>query len=329
MVVQNQQELGEGSTIPTDPHHTPTIIQPSTSQPQKTQKPRKPKRKDTQVPQPSGLTNIVADEAVHKELGDSLVRAATTASSLEAEQDNTRVESSGDEEVLGKDASKQGRINAIDANDEITLVSVQDDADAEMFDVGTLTGDEVFAEQEVAAKDVNLTVDEVTLAQALADLKSVKSKVKGDVIEDPSVPVSAASASTKVSAATTITATIPTPRKGIVITELGTPTITRSSQQPSQAKVQDKGKGKMVELEHVKPTKKKVQIMLDEEIALKLHAKIDEEERIARAEEEKIDEANIAWDDIQAKVDADYQFAERLQAEKQEQFTIEEKSHIV
>ncbi|GJU80725.1 RNA-directed DNA polymerase, eukaryota [Tanacetum coccineum] len=53
--------------------------------------------------------------------------------------------------------------------------------------------------------------------------------------------------------------------------------------------------------------------MLGEEIALKLQAEIDEEERIARAEEEKIDEANIAWDDIQAKVDADYQLAERLQ----------------
>ncbi|GKC12782.1 putative ribonuclease H-like domain-containing protein [Tanacetum coccineum] len=268
------------------------------------------------------------DEAVYKELDDSLVKAATTDSSFEAKQNSARVESSGDEESLGEDASKQGRINAIDADDEITLVSVQDDADAEMFDVGTLTGDEVFAEQEVAAKGVNLTVDEVTLAQALAALKSVKPKVKGDVIKEPSVPVSAASASTKVSAATTTTATIPTPRKGIVITELGTPTITRSSQQPSQAKVQDKGKGKMVEPEPVKPTKKKVQIMLDEEIALKLQAEIDEEERIARAEEEKIDEANIAWDDIQAKVDADYQLAERLQAEEQEQFTIEEKATL-
>ncbi|GJR33785.1 hypothetical protein Tco_1209469 [Tanacetum coccineum] len=82
MVVQNQSELGEGSAMPTDPHHTPTIIE-SSSQPQKTQKPRKPKRKDTQVPQPSGPTNIVVDEAVHKELGDSLVRATTIASSLE------------------------------------------------------------------------------------------------------------------------------------------------------------------------------------------------------------------------------------------------------
>ncbi|GKC28305.1 hypothetical protein Tco_1035599, partial [Tanacetum coccineum] len=43
---------------------------------------------------------------------------------------------------------------------------------------------------------------------------------------------------------------------------------------------------------------------------------IDEEEIIARDEEENIDEANIAWDDIQAKVDDDYQLAERLQAEQ-------------
>ncbi|GJU04023.1 putative ribonuclease H-like domain-containing protein [Tanacetum coccineum] len=90
MVVQNQSKLGEGSTMPIDPHHTPTIIESST-QPQKTQKPRKPKRKDTQVPQPSGPTDFVADEAVHKELGDSLVRTATIAFSLEAEQDSGNI----------------------------------------------------------------------------------------------------------------------------------------------------------------------------------------------------------------------------------------------
>ncbi|GJZ84703.1 uncharacterized mitochondrial protein-like protein [Tanacetum coccineum] len=344
----------------------------------------KPKRKDTQVPQPSGPTDIVADEAVHKELGDSLVRAATTASSLEAEQDsgnitktrskatpneagsqgttsgggprrqeiigdtiaqtrfvnvskhsndpllargNTlrsgedslklkelmelctnlqqrvldlektkttqaeeivslkrrvkkleqkkrsrthglkrlhkvgmsrRVESSRDEDSLGEDASKQGRrINAIDADEDITLVNVQDDA--EMFDVNTLTGDEVFAEQEVAAKDVNLTIDEVTLAQALAALKSVKPKVKGVVIQEPS---------------TTTTTTI-------------------SSQQPSQDK-----------------------------------AKLDKEERLAREK----DEANVAlieeWDDIQAKIEADHELAQRLQAEEQEELSVEEKAKL-
>ncbi|GKE44740.1 hypothetical protein Tco_1472024 [Tanacetum coccineum] len=57
--------------------------------------------------------------------------------------------------------------------------------DAEMFDVNTLTSDEVFAEQEFAAKDVNLTIDEVTLAQALAALKYVKSKIKSVVIQEP------------------------------------------------------------------------------------------------------------------------------------------------
>ncbi|GJW37295.1 putative ribonuclease H-like domain-containing protein [Tanacetum coccineum] len=89
-------------------------------------------------------------------------------------------------ESLGEDASKQGRINAIDVDEDITLVNDQDDAD--MFDVNTLTSDEVLAEQEVATKDVNMTVDEVT---------------------------------TKVSAATTTTtAIISTPKKGIVITKL-------------------------------------------------------------------------------------------------------------
>ncbi|GJT15219.1 hypothetical protein Tco_0873925 [Tanacetum coccineum] len=38
MMVQAQEEMGEGSANPTDPHHTPTIIQPSTSQPQKKHK---------------------------------------------------------------------------------------------------------------------------------------------------------------------------------------------------------------------------------------------------------------------------------------------------
>ncbi|GKE01189.1 hypothetical protein Tco_1389172 [Tanacetum coccineum] len=271
MVVQNQSELGKGSVMPTDLHHTPTIIESSTK-PQKTQKPRNPKRKDTQVPQPSGLTKHVADEAVHKELGDSLVRAATTASSLEAEQDSgnitttsgggprrqetmgdtiaqtrfenvsklsndsllargntlrsdedklklnelmelctnlqkkvldlektkttqankifslkrrvkkleqkkrsrthglkrlykvgltTRVESSSDEEDLGEDASKQGRrINAIDADEDITLVNVQDDADNEMFDVNALNGEEVF----VAGQNENVVKEIVNAA---------------------------------------------------------------------------------------------------------------------------------------------------------------------
>ncbi|GJX07186.1 ribonuclease H-like domain-containing protein [Tanacetum coccineum] len=180
--------------------------------------------------------------------------AAITASSLEAEQDNARVESTGDEESLGEDASKQGRINAVDADEFITLVNDQDDAD--MFDVNTLTGDELLWISNLAA------------------LKSVNTKVKDNVVVRASVPVSCC-----------------------------------------QSKVMQKFKKKGIMVE---PLKKKDQISFDKQEAIRLQAEFVEEERLAREK----DEANVAlteeWDDIQAKVDADYQLAQRLQAEEQE-----------
>ncbi|GKA84006.1 putative ribonuclease H-like domain-containing protein [Tanacetum coccineum] len=52
----------------------------------KTYKPRKPKKKVTQIPQSSEPIDLIADEVVLKERGDNLERAANTASSLEVEQ---------------------------------------------------------------------------------------------------------------------------------------------------------------------------------------------------------------------------------------------------
>ncbi|GJW69108.1 putative ribonuclease H-like domain-containing protein, partial [Tanacetum coccineum] len=46
---------------------------------------------DTKIPQSSGPSIKVGDEAVHKELGDIMERAATTTSSFEAEQDNGNI----------------------------------------------------------------------------------------------------------------------------------------------------------------------------------------------------------------------------------------------
>nr|GFA63342.1 hypothetical protein [Tanacetum cinerariifolium] len=88
MMVQAQEDMGEGSTNPTDPYHIPTIIQPSTSQPQKTKQHRKPRRKVNEVPQPSDPTEHVADKVVNEEMDDSLVRDVATASSVEAEHDS-------------------------------------------------------------------------------------------------------------------------------------------------------------------------------------------------------------------------------------------------
>ncbi|GJU51277.1 hypothetical protein Tco_1220832 [Tanacetum coccineum] len=73
MMVQAHEEMGEGSEIPTDPHHTPIITQPSSSQPQRKQKSRKSKKKNTEVPQPSGSTDNVPDENVPTTSNDPLL----------------------------------------------------------------------------------------------------------------------------------------------------------------------------------------------------------------------------------------------------------------
>ncbi|GJY51555.1 hypothetical protein Tco_0442402 [Tanacetum coccineum] len=92
---------GEGSGQPTEPQHTPITASPShvepiptvtsSSHPKKTHKHRKAKSKVTEIPQSSKPTNLNADEAVHEERGDSVERAATTAASLDAEQDSGNI----------------------------------------------------------------------------------------------------------------------------------------------------------------------------------------------------------------------------------------------
>ncbi|GJU45201.1 hypothetical protein Tco_1202467 [Tanacetum coccineum] len=86
----------------------------------------------------------------------------------------------------------------------------------------------------------------------------------------------------------------------------------------------------MVEPE--KPMKKKELIRLDEEIASKLQAEFDEEVRLAREKAEKEQEANVAlteeWDDIQAKIEADHELAQRLQAQEQEELSDAEKATL-
>ncbi|GJQ99030.1 hypothetical protein Tco_0522015 [Tanacetum coccineum] len=183
------------------------------------------------------------DKAVYKELGDSLVRAATTASSLEAEQDSgggpRRQETIGD--TIAQTSLKR-RVKKLEKKRSSRTQKLK-----RLYKVGLTARVESSRDEEslvsTTATTVIITTEEITLAQALEALKTSKPKVKGIVLQEP---------------------------------------------------------------EPDKPLKKKDQLKLDEEITLKLQAEIDEEEKIARAEEEKIDEANIAWNDIQAKVDADY-----------------------
>ncbi|GJX40483.1 hypothetical protein Tco_0255473 [Tanacetum coccineum] len=184
--------MGEGSAIPTDPHHTPTFIQPS-PQPQKTQKPRKPKRKDTQIPQSSDPSDNVADEVVHKELGDSGgprcqetmrdIIAQTRFENVSKHSNDsllarvgltTRVESSGDKESLDEDASKQGRIDAIDTMKNNLLKAQVSDAGDKVSTASAVTT--ISAATTTTATIT--TVDDITLAQALKEMKSTKPKQK-------------------------------------------------------------------------------------------------------------------------------------------------------
>nr|GFA31840.1 hypothetical protein [Tanacetum cinerariifolium] len=82
--------------------------------------------------------------------------------------------------------------------------------------------------------------------------------------------------------------------------------------------------------------KKKDQIMLDEEVALKLQAELqgefDKEQILASEKSQQEEEANISlietWDDVQAKINANYQLAKRLQAKEQQELNDAEKATL-
>nr|GEY51309.1 hypothetical protein [Tanacetum cinerariifolium] len=398
MTVQAQKKIGEGSSNPTDPHHTPTIIQPSTYQPRKKQKYKKPRRKDTEVPQLSVPTSV-ANEAVNEEMYDSLERVVTTTTSLDVEQDrgggprcqeamrdavaqtrservskisndlllaefntsrsgedslkltelmklctklqetvldlettkttqameieslkirvkklekkkrlrthklkrlykvglSARVESSDDEGLGEEDASKQGKNADIDANEDIYLVNVHNDKD--MFGVNDLDGDEVIVESEDVAKPAKEVIDNITLAKALMEIKSAKPKADKVVIQEPE------HGTTTTTPTITTTVSSRPKAKGIVIrNQEQVPTPTVSLQQPSQVK--DNGKAKMIK-EPMK-LKKKDQIQLDEEVALKLQEELQAEFK----KEQRLE---------------NYELAQRLQAEEQDELTDAEK----
>ncbi|GJR19189.1 hypothetical protein Tco_0967716 [Tanacetum coccineum] len=172
MMVQAPEELGEGSEIPIGPQHTPTIIQPSTSQPQKKQ-PRRKQRKDTKfltwrTQRPLKLQRTARLKRLRK-----VGRSAQVVFSKD--------------EGLGahEDASKQGRkIADLDADAEVTLVDEAQERNDDnlMFDTGVFDEQEVKVEKVVSttkvttASTTTTTVDELTLAQTLIEIKAAKPK---------------------------------------------------------------------------------------------------------------------------------------------------------
>ncbi|GKB73658.1 hypothetical protein Tco_0935070 [Tanacetum coccineum] len=328
----------EGSTVPNDPHHIPTIIQPSTSQPQNTQKPRKSKRKDTQVPQPSGPTDIIADEAVHKELDDSLVRAATTASSLAAEQDSGGGPKC--QETIG-DAIAQTRDENVSKLSNDPLIARGDTLQS---------GEDSLKLNELMELCTNLQQRVLDLEQTNTsqqnEIDSLKRRVKK--LERKRISrTHKLKRLYKVGLSARVESSRDEESLGEDASKQRRINAIDADEDITLVNVQDDVDNEMFDVnalnceevfiagqnENVfENMKKKVQIMLDEEDTLKLQAKFDEEERLAREKAKKEKEANIAlieeWDDIQAKIDADHQLAERLQAQEQEELSDAEKATL-
>nr|GFA59919.1 hypothetical protein [Tanacetum cinerariifolium] len=104
----------------------------------------------------------------------------------ETTKDQGRVESY-DEECLGEEnASKQGRnIAAIDADKEITLVD-ETTKDQGRFDDQEILIRSAAATTTTAATTLTISIDEITLAKALIEIKTSRPKAKGIVMQEPS-----------------------------------------------------------------------------------------------------------------------------------------------
>ncbi|GKC64414.1 hypothetical protein Tco_1097012 [Tanacetum coccineum] len=271
MMVQAQEEIGEASAMPTDPHHTP-IFQPSTSQPQKKQSRRK-QRKDTEIPQSSGPTEPIVDETANEENVPTqsndppLLRVNTLGSGEDRLKLNELIDlcTKLSDRVLDLETTKTAQAKEIASLKKRVkkLERKRKSKTSKLVDLHKLfclkmkqsvkVVEEVVSTAEVSAAAI-ITTEEITLAQSLAELRNVKPKI---VVQDPVH-------------STTITTPSTIPRaKGIVFhKQEQAPTPIVSLQQPTQIK--DKGKGKMVEEEPVKKMSKKELLKLEEELAFKL-----------------------------------------------------------
>nr|GEU64552.1 uncharacterized mitochondrial protein AtMg00810-like [Tanacetum cinerariifolium] len=172
-----------------------------------------------------------------------------------------RVKSSSDDEALDKeDTSKQERIDEIDADEDIALVSTHDDVSTQDNIVQDEGIEDVVT---VAIADILVSAADtiVTTAESIKKYVEVTQapKRKGVTIQDPEETIT---------------------------------TKTVSSQQPQ---VQDKSKGKAKLIKEPKmPKKRKHQIRAHKELAEKLQDEIDEEDRLARKRAQKEQEANDA-----------------------------------
>ncbi|GJX96857.1 hypothetical protein Tco_0352655 [Tanacetum coccineum] len=285
MMVQPSEEVGEDSDHPTDSTQVPIHDQPSTSS--------KPKKK-----QPSKKTQRQEEEKLERKK----MSRPTGLKRLKKVGITRRVKSSKDQ-----DDELMFDSGVLDT-DEMPVEAKVNEKDEQSTKIDDSTAGEAVTTASVEDSAAPTTIEEITLAQTLIQIKAAKPKVV-------------------TTAATTTTTTRPK-AKGVVVQE---PSEFRVPQEAQPSISKDKGKGIMIEPEV--PLKRKDQIALDEQIARDIQAKLDaeliEEQKLARKQEE---EANIAliesWENTQAMMEADRLLAERLQSKEREELTDEEKGKL-
>ncbi|GJS79764.1 hypothetical protein Tco_0729645 [Tanacetum coccineum] len=303
--------------------------------------PRKPKRKDTQVPQSGDPMENVVDEVVHKELGDSLVRAATTASSLEAEHDSgsiikTRSKATPNESISqgtnsggntlqsDKDRLKLDELMALCTTLQNRVLDLEKTKTSQHNEISSLKRrveklekrnrsrthklkriDAIDADEDitlVSVHDVDVSAsEEVFVAkQEVADemevvkevvevINTAKQIIDATQVSAAGDKVSTVSAATTVNTATTTTAT--------TIDDI------------TLAQV----------LEGMKSTKPKQKRVVIQELG---------ESTATKSSQLSSQQSQCKGKGILAKIDADHQLAERLQAQEQEELSIKEKATL-
>ncbi|GJW72621.1 reverse transcriptase domain-containing protein [Tanacetum coccineum] len=299
----------------------------------KKQRSRRSKRKDTEVPQPSGPTINVAYEAANEEMDDSLVRATTTATGLKAEQDNgsgpKRQKTMGDTiaqtrsenvsklsndpllvRVLALETTKttqaieiaslkkvgsSGRVEPSedkglgeeDASKQGRIADIN--ANKDIYLVNVQTDEDMFGVNDLDGDEV--IVENVDVVKTTEETRSVVEEVTAVII-----PVSAATTTTTTTAINDVEMTLAqalaelksAKPKATTITTTPTLTTTTIATTITAVSTRPRAKGLVIHEQEQAPTP-----------------------TVSSQQPSQ----------VKAKIDADYQLAQRLQAQEQDEFT--------
>ncbi|GKB83968.1 hypothetical protein Tco_0950863 [Tanacetum coccineum] len=324
MMVQAQQEQGEGSANPTDPQHTPIIAQPSSSQPQKKHKPRKPKKKDTQIPQSSVPSDNIAEETINEENVpthsndpllsgedrlklEELMALCTNLQNKVLDLEHTKTTQALEIDSLKRRVKKlekeqrsrtHGLRRLYKVGLSVRVVSSKDeglseyDASKQGKKIYDIDADEDITLENVHDEDM-FDTDVFNDKEVFAGHDMAKKEVStADPVTTVGEVVTTANVEVSIASPTAATITIIELTLAQILAELKSARPKTKGvvmQEPSETTtktISSKEKGKGIMVEKPLKMKKKDQVLFDEQEAIRIQAQFDEEWRITREKEE-------------------------------------------